>query len=329
MLRKTTSPASGGEWNSCRTKRTRTSDCMSCPMRATTVAPARQAAARARMKSARYDGAPVGGLLGSSRHIRPGARQTAGAPCRPSPPANRAAPSAVSPLAMTARPRRDLVAQGGVQWTATTARTPRGGRCAGSVCGSAASSWARVECGVERAAIGHDAVGEADGQRLGRADCAPGEDHVERTPVADEPGQPDGAAVHERDAEAAAEDAEDGALRGHAEVAPERDLQAAGDGVALDGGDDRLAEQKARDAQRGVPVLGGTQRADGAQVGAGAERATSAGENGDGRRVVGVEVPERAGQCRRRLPGRWRCGPWGGRWSPPARRRRARFARCP
>ena len=58
---------------------------------------------------------------------------------------------------------------------------------------------------------------------------------------ADQPRQPDRAAVDQRHAPAPAEDAEDGVLLGDPQVAPERELETARDGVALDRGDHRLA----------------------------------------------------------------------------------------
>ena len=72
--------------------------------------------------------------------------------------------------------------------------------------------------------------------------------------MADQPGEADRAAVHQRDAPAAAVDAEHGVLGGDPQVAPERQLEAAGDRVALDGGDHRLAQQHAGRADGAVAV---------------------------------------------------------------------------
>src|SRR2546425_326590 len=74
----------------------------------------------------------------------------------------------------------------------------------------------------------------------------PGEDHVHRVAVTDQPGQTHRAEVDQRHAPAPAEDAEDGVGGRHAEVAPERQLEATRDGVALDRGEDGLREQHAR-----------------------------------------------------------------------------------
>jgi hypothetical protein len=88
-----------------------------------------------------------------------------------------------------------------------------------------------------------------------------------------------GAAVDERHAPPSFEAPEPGArVAGHPQVAPRRQLHAAGDAPALDGGDDRLGELEA----------GGTERARWAaavgrsnQVGAGAERGLVAGQHRD------------------------------------------------
>ena len=74
--------------------------------------------------------------------------------------------------------------------------------------------------------------------------------------VADEAGQPDRAAVAQGHAPAPAVDAEDGVGGRHPQVAPDGQLQPAGHGVALDGGDDRLVEQHPGRPHRPVAVDG-------------------------------------------------------------------------
>ena len=66
----------------------------------------------------------------------------------------------------------------------------------------------------------------------------------------DDARQAHGAEVAQRHPEAAAEHPEDGVLGGDAQVAPERELDAAGHGVALDGGDDGLAQREPGGAHR-------------------------------------------------------------------------------
>ena len=110
------------------------------------------------------------------------------------------------------------------------------------------AAWGRLAISCARAmacsravARGDDAVGEAHPQRFVPAHAPPGQDEVEGVAVAEQPGQSDGAAVHERDPPSPAVDAEHGVDRGHAQVAPGGQLQAARHGVALDRGDDGFA----------------------------------------------------------------------------------------
>src|SRR3990170_4675916 len=105
-----------------------------------------------------------------------------------------------------------------------------------------------------RLALGHHAVGQPPLERLGRADGPAGEDHVERAAHADEPRQADRAAVDEGGTPAPAEDAELRAFVHHAEVAPEGQLQAPGDGVAVNGRDDGLAQKHPAGTHRAVPL---------------------------------------------------------------------------
>ena len=95
-------------------------------------------------------------------------------------------------------------------------------------------------------------------------------------------------------------DAEAGVARGDDQVADERDLEAAGDGEALDRRDQRLRGGALRDpGEAAVPdvrALAGDERL---QVHAGAERAAGAGEHADPQLVVAVELVERGGHARR------------------------------
>src|SRR5439155_17624008 len=61
--------------------------------------------------------------------------------------------------------------------------------------------------------------------------------------------------VDQRHPEASAEHTEDGVGARDPQIAPERELQPAGDRVALDGGDHRLRDQHARRAHRAVDVV--------------------------------------------------------------------------
>ena len=86
----------------------------------------------------------------------------------------------------------------------------------------------------------NDAVGEAERKSFISRDRASRQDHVERTRLADEARQADRAAVDQRHAPAPAEHAEPGALRRHAQVAPQRKFEPARHGITLDRGDHRL-----------------------------------------------------------------------------------------
>ena len=159
-----------------------------------------------------------------------------------------------------------------------------------------AASWRARATATARASPGRDdAVDEADGEGLGRRHGAAGEDEVHGAAVADDPGQAHRAEVAQRDPEAAAEDAEDGVLGGDAQVAPQRQLDPAGDGVALDRRDDGLGERETGGAHGPGSLVGdGPAVALGhrLEVGAGAERTLGPGEDGDGLPVVGVEGQE-------------------------------------
>ena len=165
----------------------------------------------------------------------------------------------------------------------------------------------------------HEAVGEAHAQRLLAGDAAAGEDQVERVAVAEQPRQPDGAAVHQRDAPAPAVDAEHRVLGRDAQVAPGGELEPARDGVALDGGDHRLAEQHARRARPGR-----RRRARGARRAARPARASPSDRRRRRTCRSRRSAPRRAATRRRRSGGRRRRARsrWAGRsrWRPRAGR---------
>src|SRR5258708_5609278 len=91
-----------------------------------------------------------------------------------------------------------------------------------------------------RATLRREVFAQPDREAFLRRHLAPGEDDLERAPLADDARQAHGSAVDQRHAPAAAIDAEVGVLRHHAEIAPEAQLHAAGDRGTLDRGDDRL-----------------------------------------------------------------------------------------
>ena len=109
-----------------------------------------------------------------------------------------------------------------------------------------------LERALEVAPGGHDLGQQAHRQRLLGWHHAAGEDQVERAAEADDARQPLGAAVDQRHAPAALGEAERGALGGDPQVAPQRQLEAAGEAPAGDRGDRGLRRRPAREAERAV-----------------------------------------------------------------------------
>src|SRR5438093_8301 len=130
------------------------------------------------------------------------------------------------------------------------------------------------------------------------------EDQIERAAEADDRRQSHRAAVDQRQAPAAVEDAHDRILLDHAEIAPEGQLEAARDSVTRHGGDHRLGEPHARRAHRPLAVRAGVprrRRREGLEIEARAEGAVGAPEHGDARLAVALEGAERGAQrCGRR-----------------------------
>ena len=119
--------------------------------------------------------------------------------------------------------------------------------------------------------------------------------------LADQSRQAHGAAVDQGHAPPPAVHAEHGVAGRHPQVAPERQLEAAGHGMPLHRGHDRLVEQHAAGPHGPVgrnvdpdPVAAATSKR--LEVGAGAERPPRPGENGHEKRVVGLETAEGGGQ---------------------------------
>ena len=152
-------------------------------------------------------------------------------------------------------------------------------------------------------AMGHDPVREADALGLARVHRPARQDQIERSAQTDDRRQPHRSAVDERDAPPAVEDAHDRVLLDHAQVAPEGQLEAAGDGVARHGGDHRLAEPHARRAHRSLAVHPGEPprgRGEGLQIVPRAERPAGTPEDGDARLAVARKGAELGAQRRGR-----------------------------
>ncbi len=164
---------------------------------------------------------------------------------------------------------------------------------------------------LERELLGHDqrlaprceTVRQPHAVRLAGIDRAAGEHHVERTRHADQPRQAHRAAVDQRNAEAAAEHAEDRGLVRHAQIAPGGQLDTAGHAIARYGRDHGFRPLQPRRAHRTVAVRFQSQRAprlaagDRFQIGAGAEMAVGPSEDRDPQFRIGVEGAERGREC--------------------------------
>ena len=247
------------------------------------------------------------------------------APCRPAPAAKRAAPSRVSPEAITSRPRRDSCAQGGLESRDPTARRRSADRCAGSAAGAARARGRARSASASARPFGTRRFARPSARASSPLDAAAGEDQIEGVAVADQAREAERAAVDERHAPAPAVDAEDRVLRRHAQVAPQRELETARDGVPLDGGDHGLAEQQARRPHRAVAGLLDAIAAplgDRAQVGPRAEAAARAREHGDAERRDRRRSGGRPRTARRRSARRRRCARPGDRASRSRRARR-------
>ena len=114
-----------------------------------------------------------------------------------------------------------------------------------------AYSSARSRCMPGRDDLGE----EADRVRLLGVEDPAGEDDVERPALADDARQALRAAVDERDAPAALGEAEPRVRVADAQVAPQRELEAAGEAPAADRGDRRLRARQAGEAERAVRVV--------------------------------------------------------------------------
>ena len=94
--------------------------------------------------------------------------------------------------------------------------------------------------------MGHDVVDEAPCQGVAGVDEVPRGAHLAGPPDAHGLGEQDRQAPQGMDADAGVGVGEAGPLRGHQEVAVEGQLEAAGDGHAVDRPDDRLGGGKGR-----------------------------------------------------------------------------------
>ncbi len=96
----------------------------------------------------------------------------------------------------------------------------------------------------------HDTVGQAHLHCLIGTHRPTGQDQVHRSRVPDHPREPHGSAVDERHSPTPAEDTEDRVLFDDPQIGQQCQLQAAGDGIARDRGDEWFRQRHAAWAHR-------------------------------------------------------------------------------
>ena len=153
-----------------------------------------------------------------------------------------------------------------------------------------------LEGDVQRLTRSSDAIDEADPLCLRAVDAASGQEQVHRSAVSYQTRKVNGAAVDKGHTETPAEHPEYGVGCGDPQIAPQGELESAGDGRSFDGGDHRLGEWQARRTHRSRTVVGDRATIAGEQgveVRTSTESATGAGQHGDRERVIGIEIDER------------------------------------
>ena len=164
-------------------------------------------------------------------------------PCRPLPAANRAAPAWVSPERMTSRPSSVSVSKRRLECPDPTGGRRTGGRCACTAEGNShscsASSNGAFQClRLERG----QPIGESQPLRFFAGHTTAGEDQIHGVALAQQPGQADGAAVHQGYAPAPAVHAKHRVICCDTQIAPHRQFETTGNRVTFHRGDDGLAQ---------------------------------------------------------------------------------------
>jgi leucyl/phenylalanyl-tRNA---protein transferase len=148
-----------------------------------------------------------------------------------------------------------------------------------------------------------EAIGEPERIGLVCVDGASGENHIERTAVADEARQSHCSAVDERHAPASTEYAKDRRRRCDAQITPQCELETARNRMALDGGNDRFRyEHPCRPHWSLAFRFIRKSLRDGFEIGTGAKGRASSGKDGRERFAVGVEF----GKSLAQQQSRWR-----------------------
>ena len=159
---------------------------------------------------------------------------------------------------------------------------------------------------TEELLVGHDMVHESEAVRFVGVDEVPRQAHLLRAPQPHRHRQKHAHATPGDDPDASVGVAEERPLRRDQEVAPERELQAAGHASAVDRADHRLRHRPHRFDRVGPTALDGgiaasarevrTPRAELLEVESGAERGVGSGEHHDVDIDGGLGCRERAGR---------------------------------
>src|SRR5213593_845688 len=143
--------------------------------------------------------------------------------------------------------------------------------------------------GVERLTVRHQPIRDAHPERLLPLYSAARQDEVHRVAVPDEAWKPHSAEIEQGHTEPATEHPEHRILRCDAHIAPERQLEASSDCVALHGCEYGLAEQQTGGPERSRAVLDQSPplaRGDRLQVCSGAKGTFRSGQHRDTRPVI-------------------------------------------
>src|SRR6266699_1809047 len=112
---------------------------------------------------------------------------------------------------------------------------------------------------AQRLARRRETISKSHHAGLLSRDAPAGEYQIKRVAVTDETRQADRPPIDEWNSPAAVIHAKNGILGSNPQVAPEREFEAASNGIALYRRNHGLAEKHARDTQRSIPILGNAQ----------------------------------------------------------------------
>ena len=200
---------------------------------------------RGRDREAAADRVPAAGGLGTRRALDAGALRRRGPRRRRSAPprGGRSRPTRGPSSASSARPSAS-----GSPAPSIAARRSESIVCCGKAARPSAISSARSRC----ASSATTSFTSPQSSASAASSTRPVRISSSARPMPDDPRQPLGAAVDQRDPEAPLGEAEPRGLGGDPQVAPQRQLEAAGQAPARDRGDRRLRRREPREAHRAL-----------------------------------------------------------------------------